>query len=211
MTYQMALTTKGQVLHAKIAQGLGTIPLEITRIVTASGYSDTPLELSDVIDLRQTAQIQDRKVFGVRAEITVLMTNQGNREAGIEPLAQGYELRQIGCYAIDPDEGEILYRISQFERPNWVPAATEMGWVFTPTWNFTTENASDVVVQIDPKGLVTRDYLDRRLQEISSTVEVSNKCIPDFGVRTHYRNIRSIPNYTPFTPTPKEETEDEPV
>ncbi|MCL2617921.1 MAG: hypothetical protein FWD98_02585 [Defluviitaleaceae bacterium] len=184
----MALTAKGQALNAKIQKGDGTVPLEITRIVTASGYSEDPLNLEDVVDMRQTATITERKTFGVRASVTVILSNQGNPSAGEEPLREGYELRQIGCFAIDPDDGEILYRISQFERPNWIPAASEMGWTVNPTWNFVTGNAKDVIVQIDPKGLATRE-------NVWNSVELSDRDVPDFGVRTHYRIVREVADY----------------
>lgn len=183
-TIHMALTKAGQALHAKINLGNGTIPLEITRIVTGSGYSDNPLELTDVVGYKQTAQITDRQRYDTRSEITILLTNQGNSEAGIAPITEGYELRQIACFAIDPDDGEILYRISQFEKPNFVPPANKMGWVFNPTWNFTTENASDVVVNIDPKGLVTRDYFEKRLKE---EIKKHND-----DLNAHYKQFKEI-------------------
>ena len=161
----MALTIKGQELNAKIQAGNGDIPLEITRIVSASGRSENPLELEDVIDRRQTAQIIKREVFGVRAAIGILLSNQGNPTTGEQPLASGYTLSQFGMYAIDPDEGEILYRISQFETPTYVPAATEMGWTINPTWNFTVGNASEVIVNIDPEGMATAGDLNDHIEQ----------------------------------------------
>ena len=154
-TIHMHLTTKGQALNAKIQAGHGTVPLEITRVVTASGRHDDPLNLDDVVDMRQTATITDRRTFGIRAAITIILTNQGNPATGEPPLSEGYSLTQFGMFALDPDEGEILYRISQFERPNFVPAATEMGWTINPTWNFITENASEVIVNVDNADVVT--------------------------------------------------------
>jgi len=187
----MQLTAKGQALNAKIQAGNGTVPLEITRVVTASGYSDNPLNLENVIDQRQTATITDRRVFGIRADVSILLTNQGNPHINEPPLLEGYTLTQFGMFATDPDEGEILYRISQFDRPNYVPAATEMGWVINPTWNFTTENASDVTVKIDPKGLAT-------LQRIWDGTVLSDKNTPTVGARVHLRITSNAPNYQPF-------------
>ena len=161
----MALTLKGQELNAKIQAGNGDIPLEITRIVSASGYSDNPLELEDVIDRKQTAQIIRRTVTGVRAAIEITLSNQGNTTTGESPLTAGYALTQFGMYAIDPDEGEILYRISQFDTPNYVPAATEMGWTINPTWNFTVGNASEVIVHIDPSGMATAGDLNNHIDQ----------------------------------------------
>jgi len=161
----MALTLKGQALNAKIQAGNGDIPLEITRIVSASGYSENPLELDDVINKEQTAQIIKRKVTGVRAAIEITLSNQGNPTTGEPPLTAGYTLSQFGMFAIDPDEGEILYRISQFDTPTYVPAATEMGWVINPTWNFTVGNASEVIVTIDPTGMATVGDLNNHIEQ----------------------------------------------
>jgi len=155
----MALTTKGQALNAKIQAGGGTIALDITRIVTASGYSDDPLNLDDVVDLKQTFSIVSRTVTGVRASIETILTNWGNSATGEAPVKEGYLLSQFGCYAVDPDEGEILYRISQLEKPNYMPAAHEWGFTLAPTWNFIVGNAKDVTVTIDPAGLVTLGQL----------------------------------------------------
>ena len=189
-TIHMHLTTKGQALNAKIQAGDGTVPLEITRVVTASGRCDDPLNLDDVVDMRQTATITDRRTFGIRAAVTIILTNQGNPIMGEPPLLEGYSLTQFGMFAIDPDEGEILYRISQFERPNYVPAATEMGWTINPTWNFVTENASEVIVNVDPNGLAT-------LQRIWDAIELSDRDIPLLGTRAHLQIVDELTNYWP--------------
>ena len=164
-TIHMHLTIKGQALNAKIQAGDGNVPLEITRVVTASGRHDDPLNLDNVVDMRQTATITDRRTFGIRAAITIILTNQGNPATGEPPLLEGYSLTQFGMFALDPDEGEILYRISQFERPDFVPAATEMGWTINPTWNFVTENASEVIVKLDPAAVVTTETLQLHNQD----------------------------------------------
>ena len=160
MSIHMKLTLKGQELAAKIKAGKGTVPLDITRVATVSGRNAEPLSLENLDNIRQTAVITDRRALGTRAAITVLLTNQANPATGEAALTEGYELSQVGMWAIDPDEGEILYRISQYERPNYVPAATEMGWTWNPTWNFSTENASEVIVNVDPAGILTARALE---------------------------------------------------
>ena len=156
----MELTAKGQALNAKIQAGNGDVPLPITRIVSASGYSNDPHGLEDVIDVQQTARIIQQERIGLRAVIEITLSNQGNPTAGELPLATGYTLTQFGMYATDPDEGEILYRISQFDEPAYVPAASEMGWTINPTWNFVVGNASEVIVSIDPSGMATVGQLN---------------------------------------------------
>lgn len=186
----MELTTKGQALNAKINKGDGTVALEITRVTTADIMVDDPWNFEGNEGQRQTATIQDKRTFGIRAEITVLFTNQGNPHIGEPPLLEGYSLCQMRMYALDPDEGEILYRISQFARPNFIPPATEMGWVHNPTWNFTSENASEVKVNVDPKGLAT-------LGRIWASIESSPDVIPGFGARLRLFEVEDVPNFIP--------------
>jgi len=155
-----ALTTAGQALTAKINAGNGTIPLNITRIVTGSGTSPDPLNLAAVVDERQTFTITEKTTAGLHALISVMLTNTGNPSESIPPLAQGYSLTQIGFYADDPDEGEILYRISQFENPNYVPAANERGWTLERTFSIYTANASVVNVTVDPLWQSIRNEIE---------------------------------------------------
>ena len=191
----LALTTAGQALKAKIEMGGGTIPLEITRIVTASGTSPDPLNLTAVVNEQQTFTITGRTTTGPRTEITAILTNMGNPGASppIPPLASGYALSQIGWYAIDPDDGEILYRISQFDAPNYVPAASERGWTYEPTFNIITGNASEVIVQIDPSGFTS-------MQDIWNSIELSGQDVQGASTRIQFREADDAPGYTPVSP-----------
>lgn len=181
----LALTAAGQRLKAKIEAGFGTIALKITRIVTASGTSDEPLLLTDVVNQKQEFTITGRYTEDARTTIKAVLTNA--------ELSKGYTLSQIGFYALDPDDGEILYRISQFETPNYVPASTERGWTYEPSFNFFTGNASAVIVKIDPAGIATLDA-------IYKSVELSSNPVPAVGVRTHYFVTEDVPGYVPFDP-----------
>lgn len=181
----LALTAAGQALKAKIEKGDNKIALDITRIVTASGTSDDPLNLTAVVNEQQQFTITGKQTIGARTTISTVLTNIG--------LSTGYSLSQIGFYAIDPDDGEILYRISQFPEPNYVPTPTQRGWTYTPTFNFLTGNASEVKVNIDLAGIATT-------LAIWNSVEISDADAPSTGVKTQYFTIKDVPNYTPSTP-----------
>ena len=174
----LELTVKGKALHAKIQAGGGSVGLNITRVVTGAGFSQNPHELDNVIDMRQTATITGKHVFGLRADISIILTNAGNPNIGEAPLSEGYQLTQFGMFAIDPDEGEILYRISQFANPNFVPAASQMGFTLSHTWNITTGNASEVHVTVDPKGIAT-------LSTIWQATELSGRALPLPNTQVH--------------------------
>lgn len=178
----LALTAAGQRLKAKIEAGYGTVALKISRIVTASGTSDEPLLLTDVVNQKQEFTITGRNTKDARTTIKAILSNAG--------LSKGYTLSQIGFFALDPDDGEILYRISQFETPNYVPASTERGWTYEPSFNFFTGNAQNVIVKIDPSGIATLDM-------IYKSVEVSSNATPAVGVKTHYYVLADVPEYVP--------------
>jgi hypothetical protein len=192
----LALTAKGQALMAKIALGNGTIPLEITRIVTSSEAAPDPLNSTALVAEEQQFSIIGKQTIGARSIIRTYLNNFGNPLATppVPALAQGYPLVQIGFYATDPDEGEILMRISQFDNPNYVPAISERAWEFEPTFNFVTGNASSVIIQIDPAASVSRT-------DIWDSVNISN-APPNalLGVRTQYMVERNSPEYAPYQP-----------
>ncbi len=137
----LALTAAGTALKAKTEAGLGDIPLTITRIMAASGQSADPLHLTALTEERQAFTVKRQESDGANTVITVELIN--DRAGG------GYPLTQIGIFALDPDEGEILYRISQYERPLWVPSPAERRWVYEPTFTITTGNAAEVRVNAD--------------------------------------------------------------
>lgn len=159
---------------AKINKGMGEIPLHITRIVAGSGVSDAPLALRTVLEPQQEFWIKDRSVHNGRTSIRALLSNFGqparDGEEGIPPLQKGYPLRQIGFYAKDPDEGEILFRIMQFDNPNWIPALHEQGFNFEPTFNFGTGNASEVTIHVNDMGLATISDIENRITTLERTL-----------------------------------------
>ncbi len=95
------LTTKGNDLLLKVI--LGQCSLEFTRMVVGDGQSDVEYkELLSVVSEKMESTITDKKILGDGfASITGRFTNED-----IEELIM---VREIGIYALDPDEGEILY------------------------------------------------------------------------------------------------------
>ena len=103
--YQYAYTKKGLALMAKLHVGA---EFSITRILSGAGKVDTAeLEnLTGVCEPKQTLLLDDCLMLdrGV-ARLDVLVSNR--------ELTESYPLNQVGIYAQDPDEGEILYLILQ--------------------------------------------------------------------------------------------------
>lgn len=147
------LTDKGRALLAKLTQGN---TLHITRAVTGAGFVTPGLlaKQTDVTDPKQTLD-KFRPVSYPEAgkcEITVELTN--------EDLAIGYDATQIGMFATDPDEGEVLLFISQAvdaQSGNIIPSETEMPG-YSAEWTFVLQygQADGVTVTVDPSNTVSR-------------------------------------------------------
>lgn len=96
------LTAKGKVLAAKSG-----IDIEFTKIETGCGIYTADEEIETLTELKNKVQTFEINSVSRKTDILVKLTfaisNQSLREA--------YLLTEIGVYANDPDDGEILYAI----------------------------------------------------------------------------------------------------
>jgi len=108
---EAVLTQKGIALLAKAQAELCTIAL--TKAVTGDG---TYTEGEDIS--QRTALKSQKQDFSINTVMVQNVTNVfvkfiiTNYKSESEYLTQGYYVREIGLYAQDPDEGEILYAIA---------------------------------------------------------------------------------------------------
>ena len=149
------VTEKGYALQAKL---LSTDALVITRVVSGSGRV-TAGQL-----INQTAVREEKQTLSVEALSyddngnAIIKTSLNNKN-----LSSGYSCNQIGIYASDPDEGEILYAIAQESTTGEdIPSIEEQphgyycSWVFTLTFS----NSSNISVTIDPANALTKEAAD---------------------------------------------------
>ena len=106
-------TTPGLNLMAKLQTGA---TLHITRAVGGDGHASADaLPALTEIAATQTLTLSDPVYKGNgRALLPVTLYNRG--------LTGGYILRQIGIYATDPDDGEVLMLVAQSETPDTIPS-----------------------------------------------------------------------------------------
>lgn len=106
-------TTLGLNLMAKLQTGA---TLHITRAVGGDGHASADaLPALTEIAATQTLTLSDPVYKGNgRALLPVTLYNRG--------LTGGYILRQIGIYASDPDDGEVLMLVAQSETPDTIPS-----------------------------------------------------------------------------------------
>ena len=152
------LTDKGAALQAKLLQGR---TLKITGAKTGAGSVPAVnlRQQTDVTEERGAITLQPAKTEGDQTIIPVLLENKD--------LKEGYELWQIGFYAEDPDEGEILYCIAQAAKGKDIPAVSESPG-FSITWDFyfQTSNTAPFEVMVNSKGLVRIEEYQIQSEEI---------------------------------------------
>lgn len=153
-TWTAKVTDKGNALLAKLTQG---VSLEITSAKTGTGTVDVSLlqKQTNVTSPKQTVEIQPvgyPETGKIGLPITV--SNQG--------LTASYTFWQIGVYANDPDEGEILFFIAQAEDKGTDMLSQTMVASYKSEFVFYVEfdQADSVTVTVDPANSVTQTGME---------------------------------------------------
>lgn len=146
---KIVITKKGQALMAKMIAGQGNI--DFTKVAASeTAYTDAQLEgLTSLSGVKQTTLVSKvTRTNGVAIQVEAAMTNTD--------LKTGYYMKTLGLYAIDPDEGEILYGVSNATVPGWMPpynGLTVSGAFFKLVT--TVGNAENVSLNVDPGAVAT--------------------------------------------------------
>lgn len=150
----LVLTKKGQLLQAKVGTG---VVLALTKMKLGSGVLPNGTSLEDLTDLvtpEQNVGIASKEVLTDQkmCKISATITNVG--------LSAGYYVRELGVFANDPDDGEILYAVTSDSAPDYLPpegGSTAVSQEFAVY--IAASNASNVEVSIDPGSLATMGYV----------------------------------------------------
>lgn len=144
---QTVITQKGVALARKTQHG--NTKLEFTKLGTGAGIYAEGEELGLITALRDKKQEFVFSSFGVSDPTTVKLTSVISNKN----LTEGYYIREIGIYANDPDEGEILYAltVAQDGKADFLPAFDGLAPVTIGLDNYlavlNTENAE---ITVDP-------------------------------------------------------------
>lgn len=155
------VTTAGLNLLAKLIDGN---TLDITRAVAGAGFVTPGLLMAqkEVTDIKQ--ELSFTAIAYPEDGKCALTCNLGN-----EGLSVGYTAMQVGIFATDPDDGEVLFFIAQAAEGTGthVPANNEMG-SYTAEWTFYFQygNADNVTVTVDPTASVTQAMLDAAINVV---------------------------------------------
>lgn len=154
----VTVTTKGYALQAKLtARGKS---LEITKAVSGSGR----VVAGQLVN--QTAVSNPVQVLLVES----LTYDRANEYASLKVLLSNYELQngytlnQIGIYATDPEEGEILYALAQADTGEPIPSIVSQPSGYSCEWDFRLKytNSENVSINIDPNTFITFSSGDQR-------------------------------------------------
>ena len=115
------LTTAGKALLAKAQAGQTTI--QITKAQTGSGTytSGESLESRTALKVpKQTFPIQGKQLS--EGDSTLILKVTVSNKTDAETLNAGYDVREFGVFAKDPQKGEILYSIATAATSDYMPA-----------------------------------------------------------------------------------------
>lgn len=183
---KVIITAKGQALLAKMIAGAGNV--EFTKVCTSStAYTEDQLEaLTTLVDVRQTSLISKvTRTNNVAIKVETAFTNTG--------LTAGYYMRTLGLYALDPDDGEILYAVTVETSGNcYVPpynGITETGAYITIIT--TVGNAESVSLEVGSAAFATIGdirELEEKISDLQAFVGYTDSDI--YGVEVDFVNKR---------------------
>lgn len=168
-----AKTAAGHALDQKLLNQ--EIYLKLTKAEAGAGrVNPTQIAVQTAVaDVKQRLEMEDViRNLAVNTTITlpVVLSNTG--------VTEGYTLQQIGVYAEDPDEGEILYFLAQSsdEAGEEIPTASDSKG-FTFEWNFgiNVSNAEKVEVTLSEAGRLTLDQADARYAKKTELEDLKTK------------------------------------
>ena len=133
-------TPQGKSLSAKLLTGTG---LTVTRVTAGDG--ETPSDATALLRDCQTLSAGPLQRSGDTVMLPVTLT--------ATTAEANYTLRELGVYAQDPDEGEILYRIYRLSHGVAVTAGKQLTIRFD--LRETVSEAAEVTVVDSSSGLLT--------------------------------------------------------
>ena len=204
-TLTTIVTDKGLALQNKQVNGAD---LTLTKVLAGSG--SVPM-----FDWRTQTEVKDFKQVLIIENITQDTTEHSYTvlvRLDNQYLDEGYNLRQIGIFADDPDEGEILFALAQLDEDKAIESAADApGYTLQVNFVFQNNNEANIVVNYDDTKLITREgvlaitnpmqeSLDKKFEIVEmdseSYVEVENRVS-----NARYYNLKSTTSVSNGTST----------
>ena len=179
------LTEKGRALIAKLMASKSEI--QFTRAAVGAGTIPEGKAPKDMTDLA------DWRVDGLISDISTPVPGEAQLVFQVfsRDVQVGFLASEGAVWALDPDEGEILYTyIVLANAPEWIRAANDPVQKFA---EFTCINIVDAVkvdiTMINPEAIATMGMLKNRLETF---VELSDAEVPAVGTRVHLHVLEQV-------------------
>ncbi|MBS5822396.1 MAG: phage tail protein [Clostridium argentinense] len=158
------ITEKGHALMAKTLAGDNK--MTFSKVCTSDYQypAETDFEkLTSLKNIKQTSEISSITLISdVSVKVRSIFENTD--------LTEGYYVRAVGLFAIDPDEGEILYSITIANQSDWMPPNNGVSASSILIDLITViSNASNVTIEVNQNATVTiEDLKDHTDSEVAS-------------------------------------------
>ena len=182
------ITKKGQALMAKVVSG--ATKLTFTKIAVSEANLGSDLaSLTGIGTIKQSQPVA-----------SVVRQNETYVKVGAsfsnDKLTTDYYVRNIGLYATDPQEGEILYSVSVADESSktadWMPPFNGIGSSSLIVDLVTAvSNASNVTVSVDPSAMATVAQINTLKSEVDDVKSfVGYEEADVYGVEVDFANRR---------------------
>lgn len=181
---KLYITNNGQALMAKMIAGSGNI--DFTKVCSSSTqYTESQLQaLTALSNIKQTTLVSKvTRTNEVAIKIDAAYSNVD--------LKEGYYMRTLGLYAVDPDKGEILYAVC-IEKSNncYMPPYNGVTVSAAYLQLYTTVgNADSVSLAVSPGAYATVgdiQALEKEIADLKAFVGYSDGDI--YGVEVDFEN-----------------------
>lgn len=162
---KIIMTDVGAALQAKVNAGLTT--LKFTRVAIGSGSRTGGLgSATGLVKEELTLGINSITQKGSTVTLDLTISNSG--------LKTGFKITEMGLFATDPDDGEIMYVALIDDNPDYMPAegsSTVVQQEFQLV--FTMSNTGNVSATINPNGFLTVAH------NTNETAHLNRLCVSD--------------------------------
>lgn len=177
MNIQGTYTNKGLALTAKTAAGAR---LRVTRVVGGSGHTQDIPNAAVLPEIRQTLAVGEARCAGDTAVLPVTL-------AAVEQKAT-YTLMELGVYAEDPNEGEILYCVYRLDEPVTIQAGSDTVLRFYLRQTVSKDGGATVLCS--PAGLITEsDCGPVRRMVLTTDVPYRYVTVPAAELQTYLNTL----------------------
>ena len=160
------LACNGELIFSKVGVGIGKVP---------SGYD--PSSMIDLNNYRMDGEISEIKADTERSQASIRF------QVSSIGVSEAFTVTEAGVYAMDPDEGEVLYAyLDMSDDPQMIyDAESTISKFLEMTLVVVIGTVERITAVISPQSLISKEEFDKQitaLQEEKVNIVVTDKYIP---------------------------------